>query len=118
MIFELVKYSGGGYVYPVQAVAKSSVGAWETAATISGANDYAATPNIVATPAGTFTAAWVDDNTRTVRAAIRAIGQTAFGAPAMLSSGSDAFLAAAPGHTAATWIGPGPSVQLSDANTP
>jgi hypothetical protein len=118
MIFELVQYSGSSYTYPVQAVARPAGGSWGTPKTISGANDYGSTPNVVATPAGTFVAAWVDDTSRTARAAVRSIGQANFAAYAVLSSGSDAFLAAAAGHTAATWIGGGPAVQVSDNNTP
>jgi hypothetical protein len=119
MIFQLVKYSGNTYVYPVEALSRPAGGAWSTPVTISGANDYASSPNLVATPAGTFTAAWVDDNTYTIRAAIRPSGQSAFGAYAVLgSSTGDAHLAAAPGHTAATWIGAGPAVQDSTNATP
>ncbi len=119
MIFQLVKYTGSSYVYPVEAVSRPAGGSWGTPVTISGANDYGASPNLVATPTGSFTAAWVDDNTYTMRAAIRPSGQSSFGTPSVLgSSTGNAFLAAAPGHTAATWIGSGPAVQVSDASTP
>jgi hypothetical protein len=119
MIFQLVKYTGSSYAYPVEAVSRPAGGSWSTPVTISGANDYAATPSLVSTPASSFTAAWVDDNTYTMRAAIRPSGQSAFGAFAVLgSSTGDAFLAAAAGHTAATWIGSGPAVQVSNNATP
>jgi hypothetical protein len=119
MIFQLVKYTGGSYVYPVEAVSRPAGGSWSTPVTISGANDYGASPNLVATPAGSFTAAWVDDNTYTMRAAIRPSGHSVFGAPAVLASSTGpAFLAAAAGHTAATWIGSGPAVQVSNNATP
>jgi len=118
MIFQLVQYSGNGYIYPVEGVARPSGGSWGTPSAISG-NDYASSPNLVATPAGSFVAAWVDDNTYTMRAAIRPAGQGVFGTLAVLGSATpDAFLAAAAGHTAATWIGAGPAVQVSDASTP
>ena len=116
MIFSLVQYVSGGYVYPVEAVARPAGGSWGTPVLISGANDYATSHNLVATAAGTFVAAWIDDNAWTVRAAIRPIGQSAFGAPAALGSSTGPLvLDAAPGHTAATWI---PPVQISDAVTP
>ena len=116
MTFSLVQYASGGYVYPVEAVTRPAGGSWGTPVLISGANDYASSPNLVATPAGTFIAAWIDDNTYTARAAIRPIGQSAFGTPAVLSSSTGPLvLSAAPGHTAATWI---PPVQVSDAVTP
>ena len=116
MTFSLVQYASGGYVYPVEAVTRPAGGSWGTPVLISGANDYATSPNLVATPAGTFIAAWIDDNTYTARAAIRPIGQSAFGTPAVLNSSTGPLvLSAAPGHTAATWI---PPVQVSDAVTP
>jgi hypothetical protein len=116
MIFSLVQYVGGGYVYPVEAVARPVGGSWGTPVLISNTNDYATSPNLVATPAGTFVAGWIDDNTYTARAAIRAIGQTAFGTRAVLSSSTGPLVMdAAPGHTPATWI---PPVQVSDAVTP
>ena len=119
MIFQLVQYSGGSYVYPVQALSRPVGGSWGAPVTISGANDYGASPNLVSTPAGSFTAGWVDDNTYTMRAAIRPSGQSVFGAATVLGpSSGNAFLAAAAGHTAATWIGSGPAVQVSDAATP
>jgi len=75
-----------------------------------------ASPNLVATPAGNFSAVWIDDNMYTARAAIRPIGQSAFGMPVVLSSSTGPLvLSAAPGHTAATWI---PPVQVSDTVTP
>jgi len=77
-----------------------------------------ASPNLVATPAGNFSAVWIDDNMYTARAAIRPIGQSAFGMPVVLSSSSSTgplVLSAARGHTAATWI---PPVQVSDTVTP
>jgi hypothetical protein len=116
MIFQLVQYTGTGYAYPVEAAARPAGGSWSAPVRVSAATDYGSSPNLVATPAGSFVAAWTDDNTRTVRAAIRSSGQSNFGAPAVLSSGSDVFLAAAAGHTAAIWIGSG--VQVSNANTP
>ena len=115
MIFSLVQYVSGGYVYPVEAVARPAGGSWGTPVLISGANDYATSHNLVATAAGTFVAAWIDDNAWTVRAAIRPIGQSAFGTPAALGSSTGPLvLDAAPGHTAASWI---PPVQVSDAVT-
>lgn len=117
MIFQLVSYTGSAYAYPVEAVSRPAGGSWGTPALISGAGEYGASPNLVDTPAGTFVAAWTDDNSLTVRAAIRPVGG-AFGAPVVFSNGSQPFLAAAAGHTAATWIGPGPAIQVSDANTP
>jgi hypothetical protein len=74
MIFQLVQYSGGSYNYPVQAVSRPAGGSWSAPVTISGANDYGSSPSLVATPAGSFTAAWVDDNTYTMRAAVRPSG--------------------------------------------
>jgi hypothetical protein len=119
MIFQLVKYTGTSYVYPIEAVSRPAGGSWGTPGIISGANDYGATPNLVATPAGSFTAGWIDDTTYTIRAAIRPSGQSAFGAFSVLASSTgNAFLAAAAGHTAATWIGSGPTVQVSNASTP
>jgi len=116
MIFSLVQFVNGNYVYPVEAVSRPAGGSWSTPVLISGANDYAPSPNLVATPAGTFVAGWIDDNTYTARASIRPIGQSAFGTPATLSSSTGPLvLDAAPGHTAAIWI---PPVQVSDAVTP
>jgi len=117
-VFALVKLSGNNYVYPVQAVSRPAGGAWGSAVTISGASDYSASINLVATPLGTFIAGWVDDNSLNVRSAIRSVGKTAFGAPVTLINGSQLDLAVAPGNTAATWIGGGPSVQVSTNNTP
>jgi hypothetical protein len=117
-VFALVKLSGSSYVYPVQAVARTAGGAWGSAVTISGASDYSASINLVATPLGTFIAGWVDDNSLNVRSAIRPIGQAKFGAPVTLIGGSQLDLAVAPGNTAATWIGGGPSVQVSTNSTP
>lgn len=117
-LFALVKFSGSSYVYPVQAVARPAGGTWGSAVTISGASDYSASINLVATPLGTFVAGWVDDNTLNVRSAIRAIGQAKFGAPVTLIGGSQLDLAVAPGNTAAAWIGGGPSVQISTNSTP
>jgi hypothetical protein len=116
--FAIVQYSGGGYVYPVQAVSRPAGGLWSAPASISGASEYATATTLVATPAGTFVAGWTDDNTLAVRAAIRPQGQTAFGPPVSISSGSQIELAVAAGRTAATWIGPGPAVQVSDNSTP
>jgi len=116
MIFQLVKYTGSGYTYPVEAVARSAGGSWGVPVTVSGANDYGSSPNVVATPLGTFVVGWADNNTLTARAAIRPSGQTGFGPPSVLSSGNSVFLAAAAGHTAAIWIGS--AVQVSDAITP
>jgi hypothetical protein len=117
-IFQLVQYTGSSYSYPVQAVAHPAGGTWGALVTISGTNDYGSSPNLVVTPLGTFVAAWEDDNTISIRAAIRPAGQSAFGRFAVIGSGSQAFLAAAAGHTAATWIGPGPTAQVSDNLTP
>jgi len=117
-LFELVKSTGSGYVYPLQAVSHPAGGSWGAPATISGVNETAASPNIVATPLGTFVAAWTESATGAVKAVIRPAGQTAFGAATVIGYGSQPFLAVAAGKTAATWIGPGPAVQVSDANTP
>ena len=117
-IFEQVKLLGSSYVYPVQAVSRPVDGSWSAPTTISAPSDYASSPNLVATPAGTFVAGWVDDTTNTVHAAIRAVGQNVFASPSYVGVGNSLDLAVAPGGTAATWIGPGPAVQVSDANTP
>jgi len=117
VVFDLVQYVGGsGYAYPLQAVSHPAGGSWGTPVTISGANETAATVNLVATPAGTFVAGWV--NGASVKAAIRAIGHSTFGSPAVVGSGDSLELAVAAGKTAATWVGPGPSVQVSDNNVP
>jgi hypothetical protein len=117
VVFDAVKYLGGtGYAYPLQAVSHPAGGSWGTVTTISGANDTAATVNLVATPAGTFVAGWV--NSYTVEAAIRTPGNSSFGPLVVVGSGNVLELAVAPGKTAATWIGGGPSVQVSDNNTP
>ena len=58
-LFALVKSSGFGDVYPLQAVSRPAGGAWGAPVTISGANDTVASPSVVATPLGTFTIAWV-----------------------------------------------------------
>ena len=117
-IFEQVVLSGSSYVYPVQAVSRPVNGSWSAASTISAPKDYASSPNLVATPAGTFVAGWVDDTTNTVHAAVRPAGQNVFWSPANVGGGTSVDLAAAAGRTAATWIGPGPAVQVSDASTP
>jgi hypothetical protein len=117
-LFALVKYTGGGYVYPMQVVSRPAGGSWSTPVTISGASDYSTAVHLVATPAGTFIAGWVDDTTFTVRAAVRPAGQINFGAPANIDSGSQLDLVAAPGFTAATWIGSGPAVRVSTNSTP
>ena len=117
VVFDLVQYVGGsGYAYPLQAASHPAGGSWGTPVTISGANETAATVNLVATPAGTFVAGWV--NGASVKAAIRAIGHSTFGSPAVVGSGDSLELAVAAGKTAATWVGPGPSVQVSDNNVP
>lgn len=116
MIFSLVQYASGGYVYPVEAVSRPAGGSWGGPILVSAASDYASSPNLIATPAGTFVAGWIDDNTNTAHAAIRPIGQSAFGTPAALSTTRGPLvLDAASGHTAAIWI---PPVQVSDAVTP
>jgi hypothetical protein len=117
-IFEQVVLSGSSYVYPVQAVSRPLNGSWSTPSTISAPKDYASSPNLVATPAGTFVAGWVDDTTNTVHAAVRTAGQNAFWSPANVGTGTSVDLGVAAGRTAATWIGPGPAVQVSDASTP
>jgi hypothetical protein len=117
-LFALVKLSGNSYVYPVQAVSRPANGAWGSAVTISGPSDYSASINLVATPLGSFVAGWVDDNTLSVRTAIRPAGKTAFGAPVTLIGGSQLDLSVAPGNTAATWIGGGPTVQVSTNSAP
>src|SRR5258708_23884559 len=79
-------------------------GSWGTPVTISGANETAATVNLVATPAGTFVAGWV--NGASVKAAMRAVGHSTFGSPAVVGSGDSLELAVAAGKTAATSFGP------------
>jgi hypothetical protein len=117
-IFEQVVLSGSSYVYPVQAVSRPVNGSWSTPSTISAPKDYASTPNLVATAAGTFVAGWVDNTTNTVHAAVRTVGQNTFWSPANVGSGSSLNLAVAAGRATATWIGPGPAVQVSDGSTP
>jgi hypothetical protein len=117
-IFEQVVLSGSSYVYPVQASSRPVNGTWGTPGTISAPHDDASSPNLVATPSGTFVAGWVDNTTNTVHAATRTIGQNTFWSPANVGNGTSLNLAAAAGRTAATWIGPGPAVQVSDASTP
>jgi hypothetical protein len=117
-IFEQVVFSGSSYVYPVQAVSRPVNGSWSTPTTISATNDYASSPNLVATPAGTFVAGWVNNTTNTVHAAVRTVGQNAFWSPANVGTGNSLNLAVAASRTAAIWIGPGPAVQISDGSTP
>jgi len=80
-IFEQVVFSGSSYVYPVQAVSRPVTGSWSTPSTISASQDYASSPNLVATPAGTFVAGWVDNTTNTIHAATRTVGKIVFGLP-------------------------------------
>lgn len=117
-VFELVKSSGSGYIYPLQAVTRSSRGSWSAPVTISGASETVGSPNLFATPAGTFVAAWVTGSNGAVRAAMRPIGLSGFAAPTGIGFGSQPSLAVTQGITAATWIGPGPAVQVSTAATP
>lgn len=116
-VFALVKLSGSSYVYPLQAVSRPAGGTWGSAVTISGPNDSSGSMSLLATPLGTFVAGWVD-GLLNVRSAIRPIGKTAFGAPVTLTGGSQLNMAIAPGNTAATWIGGGPTVQVSTNSTP
>jgi hypothetical protein len=85
---------------------------------ISSASDSALSPRVVATPTGTFVVGWDSVTSNTLMAAIRAAGQSTFGAPATVGTGSELDLAIATGHAAATWLGTGPAVQVSDNNAP
>jgi hypothetical protein len=116
-VFALVKLSGNSYVYPLQAVSRPAGGAWGSAVTISGPNDSSGSINLGATPLGTFVAGWVD-GLLNVRSAIRPAGKTAFGDPVTLIGGSQLDLVVAPGISTATWIGGGPTVQVSTNATP
>jgi hypothetical protein len=103
---------------PVVAITRSAGGSWSAPSTISSPSEAALGPSVVATPAGTFVAGWNSSTHNTVVAAIRAAGQTTFGSPATVGTGGQLDLSIAPGHTAATWLGTGPAVQVSDNNAP
>jgi hypothetical protein len=103
---------------PVEAISRSPGGSWSGPTTISGASEAALGPRVIATPAGTFVAGWNSITSNTVVAAIRPAGQTTFGAPATVGTGGQLDLAIATSHTAATWLGAGPAVQVSDNNAP
>jgi hypothetical protein len=109
--FAMVRNSGASY--PVQVVTRLAGGTWSTPTTISAVADYSTSVGLVATPAGSFIAGWVDDTTFTVRAAIRSAGQSVFSAPVALGGGRELDLSAASGHVIASWIGSGPSVDVS-----
>jgi hypothetical protein len=80
----------------VQAVSRSLNGSWSTPSTISAPHDYASSPNLVATPAGTFVVGSVDDTANTVHAATRTVGQNVFWSPANVGVGTSLSLAVAP----------------------
>jgi hypothetical protein len=103
---------------PVEAVSRLAGGSWSAPSTISSASEAALAPRAVATPAGTFVVGWDSVKSNTLVAAIRAAGQTTFGVPANVGTGGQLDLAIASGHTAATWLGSGPAVQVSDNNVP
>jgi hypothetical protein len=101
---------------PVEAISRPAGGSWSAPTTISSASEAALAPRVVATPAGTFVVGWDSVTSNTLVAAIRAAGQTTFGAPASLGTGAQLELAIAAGHAAATWLGSGPAVQVSENN--
>jgi len=115
-------YLGYQFVSGTQQLAvcaRPAGGAWGAAVGIPG-NIQSTTvaplsPSIVATPGGTFVAAWADLNTSQLMVSERPIGAPAFVAPVAIGGiSSGAAIAAAAGDIVTIWVGSDQSVKFSE----
>ncbi len=93
----------------VASVVSLASGVWSTPVTLSTPippTYYAASPAVAVASTGAQAAAWINESNYLLPAST------------ILGSGNAPFFTAVGGYTAATWIGPGPAIQVSDANTP
>ena len=106
----VVIYTSGGATFPVYVSRMPAGGGWGPPALLSTLNDYAPAPQVVADPAGTFVAAWTDDNALSLRASTSPPGG-GFGAPVVVGSNYGEFNPAiAPGRAVLMWTAGGATV--------